>query len=296
MVVKMNFWGLFIVLVILFKNGVFDEVVFCLLVNWQIFEGINGFVLVGIIGESLMLSYDEYKKVVEWCIVEVKGCVLVVVGVGFNLMQEVIEFVQYVEKVGVDVVFVVMFYYNKLIQEGMYQYFKVINDVIGIFIIIYNILLCLVIDMLVDMMKWFWELKNIVGVKDVMVNMVCVLQQCVVMGEDFNQFLGEDVIIIGYMVYGGYGCILVMFNVVLCLCLEFYVVWVKGDIKVVLVIYDKLMLLYNNFFIESNLVLIKYVMLLFGKFDEMLWLLMVLVSELMCVVVCSVMVYVGLIN
>lgn len=52
-----------------------------------------GLVLVGIIGESLILFYVEYKWVVELCIEVVVGWVFVIVGVGFNNMGEVIDFV-----------------------------------------------------------------------------------------------------------------------------------------------------------------------------------------------------------
>src|ERR1700739_171353 len=70
---KTKFRGSFTALVTPFKNGGLDEAAFRSLVNWQIAEGTHGLVPVGTTGASTTLSDEEHKKVVEWCIDEVKG-------------------------------------------------------------------------------------------------------------------------------------------------------------------------------------------------------------------------------
>src|SRR6516164_6802341 len=153
MAVKTKFRGSFTALVTPFKNGSLDEGAFRAFVNWQIAEGTHGLVPVGTTGESPTLSHDEHKKVVEWCIDEVKGRVPVIAGAGSNSTKEAIELAEHAEKAGANAVLVVTPYYNKPTQEGLYQHFKAINNAIGIPIIIYNSTARSVIDMSVETMK-----------------------------------------------------------------------------------------------------------------------------------------------
>ena len=155
----------------------------------------------------------------RWCIDEARGRVPVIAGAGSNSTREAIELAAHAEKAGADAVLVVTPYYNKPTQEGLYQHFKAINDAIGIPIIIYNIPPRSVIDMSVDTMKRLFELKNIAGVKDATANVARVSQQRAAMGEDFNQFSGEDVTALG-LAHGGHGCISVTSNVAPRLCSE----------------------------------------------------------------------------
>jgi 4-hydroxy-tetrahydrodipicolinate synthase len=302
MAAKTNFRGSFTALVTPFKNGSLDEAAFRALVSWQITEGTHGLVPVGTTGESPTLNHDEHKRVVEWCIDEVKNSskngakVPVIAGAGSNSTKEAIELAEHAEKAGADAALVVTPYYNKPTQEGMYQHFKAINDAITIPIIIYNIPPRSVVDMSVDTMKRLFELKNIAGVKDATASMVRVSQQRAAMGEDFNQLSGEDATVLGYMAHGGHGCISVTSNVAPRLCSEFHIAWQKGDVATALKLHDKLMPLHNNLFIESNPAPVKYALSLLGKIEERLRLPMVPVSEPTRVAVRSAMVHAGLIN
>lgn len=57
----------------------------------------------------------------------------------------------------------------------MKVYYGVVNDVVGLLIIIYNILGCFIIDMSLEIMVELFEIcVNIKGVKDVIVDLVCV--------------------------------------------------------------------------------------------------------------------------
>src|SRR5262252_3705550 len=160
MTAKTSFRGSFTALVTPFgKDGALDEKAFRALVAWQIAEGTNGLVPVGTTGESPTLSHDEHKRVVEWCIEEVKGRVPVIAGAGSNSTKEAVELAEHADKAGASAVLVVTPYYNKPTQEGMYQHFKAINDAIGIPVIIYNIPGRSVIDMSVETMTRLFELK-----------------------------------------------------------------------------------------------------------------------------------------
>jgi 4-hydroxy-tetrahydrodipicolinate synthase len=207
-----------------------------------------------------------------------------------------VELARHAEAAGADAVLVVTPYYNKPIQEGMYQHFKALNDAIGIPIIMYNIPARSVVDMSVDTMKRLFELKNIAGVKDATANVVRVSQQRAAMGEGFNQLSGEDATALGFMAHGGHGCISVTSNVAPRLCAEFQGACLRGDYAVALKLQDKLMPLHQNLFVETSPAPAKYALSLLGKIDDMVRLPMVSLGEKSKTAVRDAMVHAGLIN
>src|ERR1700720_22728 len=296
MAAKTRFRGSFTALVTPFKNGAVDEKAFRDLVDWQIAEGTSGLVPVGTTGESPTLSHGEHQDVVEWCVEQARGRVPVVAGAGSNSTAEAIELARHAESAGADAVLVVTPYYNKPTQEGLYQHFKVVNDAIGIPIIIYNIPARSIIDMSVETMKRLYELENIAGVKDATANVVRVSQQRAAMGTGFNQLSGEDATALGFMAHGGHGCISVTSNVAPRLCAEFQHACLNGDYATALSLQDKLMPLHSALFIETNPAPAKYALSVLGKCAETVRLPMVRIAEKTKATVRAAMVHAGLIN
>ncbi|HJN03554.1 MAG TPA: dihydrodipicolinate synthase family protein, partial [Alphaproteobacteria bacterium] len=122
-----------------FRGGTVDETAFQNIVAWQIDSGSHGLVPCGTTGESPTLNHAEHKRVVELCVEAAAGRVPVIAGTGSNSTAEAIDLTQYAEKAGADGALVVVPYYNKPTQEGLYQHFKAIQDAVGIPILIYNI-------------------------------------------------------------------------------------------------------------------------------------------------------------
>ena len=296
MTAKTGFRGSFTALVTPFSNGSLDEQAFRGLVDWQIAEGTDGLVPVGTTGESPTLSHDEHRKVVEWCVEQVKGRVPVIAGAGSNSTSEAVALVQHAQECGASAVLVVTPYYNKPTQEGLYRHFKAINDAVGIPIIIYNIPARSVIDMSVDTMARLFELEHVAGVKDATANVVRVSLQRAAMGADFNQLSGEDASALGFMAHGGHGCISVTANVAPRLCAEFQDACLKGEYAAALQLQDKLMPLHSALFIETSPAPVKYALSVLGKCSDTLRLPMVPVGEKTKAKVREAMVHAGLIN
>ena len=296
MIAKTSFRGSFTALITPFKNGAVDEKAFRELVEWQIAEGTNGLVPVGTTGESPTLSHDEHRRVVEWCVDQADGRVPVIAGAGSNSTNEAIDLARHAEAAGADAVLVVTPYYNKPTQEGLYQHFAAINDVIGIPIIIYNIPGCSVIDMSVDTMKRLSELKNIAGVKDATANVARVSLQRAAMGPGFNQLSGEDATALGFMAHGGHGCISVTSNVAPRLCAAFQNACLSGDYTAALEVQDKLIELHTALFLETSPAPVKYALSVLAKCADAVRLPMVPVNESTRQAVHQAMVHAGLIN
>ena len=258
------FKGSFTALITPFHDGAFDEDAFCKLVDFQIKAGTHGLVPVGTTGESPTLSHDEHQRVVAACIRQAAGRVPVIAGAGSNSTAEAVELVKHAKAAGAQGALVVTPYYNKPTQEGLYQHYKALNDAVDIPILIYNIPGRSVVDMSVATMARLFALPNIAGVKDATASMVRVSQQRAAMGETFNQLSGEDATALGFMVYGGHGCISVTANVAPKLCAEFQNACLAGDFSRALKLHDLLMPLHEALFVESNPVPVKYAAKLLG--------------------------------
>ena len=290
------FRGSFTALITPMRDGKVDEAAFRDLVDWQIEEGTHGLVPVGTTGESPTLSHAEHRRVIEICIEVAAGRVPVIAGAGSNNTAEALELARFAEKAGADGLLIVTPYYNKPNQEGLYQHYKAINDVVGIPIIIYNIPPRSVIDMSVETMARLFELSNIVGVKDATARIERVSLQREAMGPDFLQFSGEDATALGFMAHGGHGCISVTSNVAPRLLSEFQTACLAGDYARALTYQDRLMPLHRSLFIEPNPTGIKYALSVLGRIIDEVRLPLVPVSEATRTEIRSAMGHAGLIN
>ena len=252
------------------------------LINYHLENGTNGVVPGGTTGESPTLSHKEHKKIIEIAVKECKGKIPVVAGTGSNSTDEAIELSKFAEKAGSDALLVVTPYYNKPTQEGLYQHYKMINDNVGIPIIIYNIPSRSVIDMNVDTMAKLYELKNIKGVKDATGDLNRVDQQIKAMGKEFIQLTGNDDNAFEFNKRGGVGTISVTANVAPKLCAEFQKLSKssnEGDLKKAQELDDMLQPLHKNLFIESNPSPVKYAAKLLGLCDDTVRLPLVKITE-----------------
>ena len=252
------FKGSIVALVTPFKNNVLDQEKYASLIQHHIANGTKGVVPAGTTGESPTLNHDEHKKVIEIAVRECKGKIPVIAGTGSNSTAEAVELSKHAEKSGADGLLIVTPYYNKPTQEGLYQHYKLINDSVGIPIVIYNIPPRSVIDMSVDTMARLFELKNIIGVKDATADLNRVDQQLKKMGSEFIQLSGEDGTALEFNMRGGVGCISVSANVAAKLCSEFQDACLSKNNKKAKEINEKLMPLHKSLFIESNPSPVKY--------------------------------------
>ena len=250
------FKGSIVAIITPFKKGKLDEDCYVSLIHHHLNNGTSGIVPAGTTGESPTLNHNEHKRVIELCVNECKGKIPVIAGTGSNSTEEAISLTKHAQKAGANAALVVTPYYNKPMQEGLYQHYKAINDSCDLPIIIYNIPPRSAIDMSVDTMARLFELKNIIGVKDATANLDRVDQQKKKMGENFLQLSGEDVTALEFNLRGGKGCISFSANVAPKLCSEFQnAALSKNDenqMAKAKKINDILMPLHKSLFIESS--------------------------------------------
>lgn len=72
------------------------------------------------------MSFAEHFDVIRTVVEEVNGRIPVIAGTGANATSEAVELARYAGDVGADYCLSVCPYYNKPMQEGLYQHFKAV--------------------------------------------------------------------------------------------------------------------------------------------------------------------------
>jgi 4-hydroxy-tetrahydrodipicolinate synthase len=279
------------------KDGRVDEAAFRRFVAWQIKEGTHGLVPVGTTGESPTLSPAEHKRVVEICIEEAAGQVPVIAGTGSNNTAEAIEYTIHAKKAGADAALVVVPYYNKPTQDGIYAHFRAIAESADIPIFVYNVPGRTVANISVETLaRLAKDVPNIVGTKDASADLTRPSLQRLASGEKFVQLSGEDGTALGFNAHGGVGCISVTANVAPRLCAQLQEATLKGDYVAALKLQDRLMPLHHAMFVEPSPCPVKYAVSLLGYCTAEARLPMVPVSESTKKTVRAAMVHAGLLN
>jgi 4-hydroxy-tetrahydrodipicolinate synthase len=292
-----KFQGSFPALITPMKNGAVDEAAFRKFVAWQIKEGSHGLVPVGTTGESPTVTPEEHKRLIEICIEEAKGKVPVIAGTGSNNTAEAIEYTVHAKKAGADAALVVVPYYNKPTQDGIFAHFKAIADAVDIPLFVYNVPGRTVANISVETLdRLAKSCRNIVGTKDASADLTRPSRQRLMTGEGFIQLSGEDGTALGFNAHGGVGCISVTANVAPRLCAELQEATLAGDYRQALKLQDRLMPLHHALFVETSPGPIKYAVSLLGHATAEARLPMVPVADSTKKAVRDAMTHAGLLN
>ncbi len=250
-----------------FCKGRLDEKAFEKVVEFQINAGTHGLVPSGTTGESPTLSHEEHDLVTEICVDVAKGRTPVIAGTGSNSTLEAIALTQHAQKAGADYALVVVPYYNKPNQEGLFQHFKAIHDATDIPIILYNVPGRTITDLNEETVLRLAELPRIVGIKDA-TGELDRPKSLTAKLPDFIQLSGEDDTVLEFLELGGVGCISVTANIAPKLCADMHNLWREGKQDEARAIQQRLMPLHNLMFIESSPAPVKYAGSLLGLCDN----------------------------
>jgi 4-hydroxy-tetrahydrodipicolinate synthase len=291
------FAGSLVALITPFKNGSVDEKGFEKFIGWQIKEGTDGLVPCGTTGESPTLSMDEHKRVIDICIATAKGTgVPVIAGTGSNSTAEAIELTKHAKQAGADAAMLVVPYYNKPTQEGLFQHFKAVAEAVDIPILLYNVPPRTGGDMQVETVVRLSQVKNIIGIKDASYDMARPTLTRLRAKKGFCQLSGEDASAVGFLAQGGDGCISVTANVAPRLCADMHDAWKARNLDKVFEIQDRLMPMHKAMFCETSPGPVKFGAELIGQCSAEMRLPMVPIAESSKKAVREAMVHAGLIN
>lgn len=258
--------GSIVAIVTPFKDGKIDEKSLQDLIEFQIENGTHGIVPCGTTGESPTLSHEEHEYVVELTVKTVKKRVPVVAGTGSNSTEEALRLTKFAEKVGADAVLLVVPYYNKPTQEGLYLHFNHIASQVKIPIILYNIPGRSGVNMHPETIaRLAKDCRNIIGVKEASGSLQQATKILYLCGMDFILLSGEDAINFPLLVIGGKGFITVTANVAPRDVAELYNSYTRGEFNQARELHYKLFPLNEALFLETNPIPVKVALSVMGK-------------------------------
>jgi len=147
-------------------DGALDNEALERLVEFHIAGGTNAIVAMGTTGESPTLSVEEHIGVVKRVVQVARKRLPIIAGTGANSTTEAIEWTRLAKEVGADACLLVTPYYNKPMQEGLYQHYKAIATAVAIPQILYNVPGRTGCDLLPETVERLTECPNIVGIKE----------------------------------------------------------------------------------------------------------------------------------
>jgi len=132
--------GMGVALVTPFKSDLtIDHDALSKIVSFNIDNGTDYLVISGTTGESVTITKDEKRAIVETIVKTNAGRLPLVIGIGGNNTAAVIEELKTTDLSPFAAVLSVAPYYSKPTQEGLYQHFKAVAEASTIPVILYNV-------------------------------------------------------------------------------------------------------------------------------------------------------------
>jgi len=181
------------------------------LVNFQIDNGVDYLVILGTTGEPATLTSEERAQVKETIVAVNNGRLPLVLGIGGNCTQAIIDEINTTDLYAFDAILSVAPYYNKPTQEGFYQHFKAIAEVCPKPIILYNVPGRTAKNVDPEtIFRLASDFSNIIAVKEAGNNIHQYLKLIKNKPENFLIISGDDDLVLGVVLAGGAGVISVM--------------------------------------------------------------------------------------
>jgi len=221
-------------------------------------SGSDGVVLAATTGESPTLLKQEEVRLFSEVKSALGGRGSLVAYTGSNSTVEAVEATKKAEQVGVDACLLVVPYYNKPTQEGLYQHFKTIAQATSLPCILYNVPSRTVVNMTADTVIRLSQIDNIIGVKEASGNLAQISSIISGAKEGFLVWSGNDGDILPLLAVGGYGVISVVSHLVGKQIKEMMEGYLGGNTEAAARIHRHLIPLINAMFIIANPIPLKY--------------------------------------
>ena len=238
------------------------------LVDFHLENGTHAIVAVGTTGESATLDVDEHIKVIEFVVKRVDGRIPVIAGTGANSTREAVELTRNAKNAGADACLLVVPYYNKPTQEGLYQHFKHIAEAVDIPQILYNVPGRTSCDMQAETVIRLSSVPNIIGIKEATGDLQRAKAIIDGVSPDFIVMSGDDPTAVELILLGGKGNISVTANVAPREMADLCEAALAGDAEKARAINEKLMPLHKNLFVEANPIPVKWALVEMGLMHE----------------------------
>ncbi|PID23612.1 4-hydroxy-tetrahydrodipicolinate synthase [Sporosarcina sp. P7] len=212
----MNFGSIMTAMVTPFdERGDIDYPATKTLINHLLANGTDALVVAGTTGESPTLTAQEKVDLFKFTVQTVAGRAPVIAGTGTNSTRESIDLTIQAEEAGVDGIMLVVPYYNKPCQEGLYQHFKTVAQTTTLPIMLYNIPGRSAVNMLPEtIIRLANNVSNITSVKEASGDLEAVAAIIEHTGDDFFVYTGDDASTLPVLAIGGTGIVSVSAHII----------------------------------------------------------------------------------
>lgn len=264
-----DFKGLATALVTPFVDGEVDWKAFRNLVRRQVEAGVDFLVPLGSTAETPCLTDAEKVKILEIAREESNG-LPIVAGAGSNSLTATVRNMRLLDGHGADAYLIVVPFYNKPTQEGLYQYFKAVAEETDRQVILYNVPGRTGTNMKTETTLRLAEIPNITAVKEASGDLAQIIDIKRQAPEGFAVLSGNDDQTLPLMACGADGVISVASNVAPEQMKALTRAVAASDLKEAIRLNNSLMPLYHACFVESNPIPAKAALSLMGLCsDEM---------------------------
>lgn len=188
------------------EGGAIDAGTLERLIDWQIASGSHGISVTGTTGEPSALSLDERRDMLDLAHAAVAGRVPFVPGTGTNNLDETVMLTKHAARIGVDAALIIVPYYNRPSQEGLFRYFRAVAQATDLPLIIYNIPGRTATNMAPQTMARLREAcPTIIGVKESNKDFEHVSKVLHTCGRDFLVYSGIELLCYPMLAIGGVG-------------------------------------------------------------------------------------------
>ena len=264
-----DFKGLATALVTPFVDGEVDWKAFRNLVRRQVEAGVDFLVPLGSTAETPCLTDAEKVKILEIAREESNG-LPIVAGAGSNSLTATVQNMRLLDGHGADAYLIVVPFYNKPTQEGLYQYFKAVAEETDRQVILYNVPGRTGTNMKTETTLRLAEIPNVTAVKEASGDLAQIIDIKRQAPADFTVLSGNDDQTLPLMACGADGVISVASNVAPKQMKVLTRAVAASDLKEAIRLNNSLMPLYHACFVESNPIPVKAALSLMGLCrDEM---------------------------
>lgn len=264
-----DFKGLATALVTPFVDGEVDWKAFRNLVRRQVEAGVDFLVPLGSTAETPCLTDAEKVKILEIAREESNG-LPIVAGAGSNSLTATVQNMRLLDGHGADAYLIVVPFYNKPTQEGLYQYFKAVAEETDRQVILYNVPGRTGTNMKTETTLRLAEIPNVTAVKEASGDLAQIIDIKRQAPEGFTVLSGNDDQTLPLMACGADGVISVASNMAPKQMKALTRAVAASDLKEAIRLNNSLMPLYHACFVESNPIPVKAALSLMGLCrDEM---------------------------
>lgn len=221
-------------------------------------SGSDGLVVSGTTGERPTLTDEEQLKLFAAVKEAVGNRGTVMAGTGSNCTLEGVVMTREAERVGVDAILLVVPYYNKPTQEGLFAHFKAIAESTTLPCILYNVPSRTVTNLAPETVIRLSKIDNIAGLKEASGNLDQIAKIIEGTGKDFLVYSGNDGDTFPIMAMGGYGVISVVSHLAGKQMRDMIEKLINGKMTEAAEIHHRLLPLINALFVTSNPIPIKH--------------------------------------